>query len=179
MEFLRRWRRYVDYWGTTEQERAHCYPCDVLMPDHHEAFFRAVPVDADPEFVWRWLCQLRIAPYSYDLIDNLGRRSPRYLIEGLDQLEKGQVFMVLFKLLDFDERQITLRTRGLFGELLVSYVVLEEPTKLIAKLVVKYPSGLHGWVLRPILRWGDWIMMRKQLLTLKALAEGVATDPHR
>ncbi len=168
---LARLVQYVDHWGTSEEDRGDPFPCDLFMPDAHQSFYRGVKVAAEPETVFRWLCQLKAAPYSYDWIDNLGRRSPRNLIPGLEQLEKGQRFMVIFRLLDFDERQLTLRTRGLFGDLLVSYVVREAPVRLLAKLVVKYPRGPHGLILRWVLRWGDWVMMRKQLLTLKALAE--------
>ena len=64
-------------WGSTPEERARGYACDVCVagPDH--ALFRAVDVDAPAAVVFRWLCQLRVAPYSYDWIDNGGRESPR------------------------------------------------------------------------------------------------------
>ena len=65
------------------------YPCDGLVDCPDGVLFRGVDVEAPAGVVFRWLCQLRVAPYSYDWIDNLGRRSPRELIDGLDDLEVG------------------------------------------------------------------------------------------
>jgi hypothetical protein len=56
----------------------------------------------------------------------------------------------------------------------VTYAVLcgEGPTRLVARVVFDPPGGRLGAALigQP-LALGDLIMMRKQLLTLKALAE--------
>jgi hypothetical protein len=41
----------------------------------------------------------------------------------------------------------------------------------VVKLAVAWPPGWHGPVMRAVLPPGDLIMMRKQLLNLKALAE--------
>ena len=163
---------YVDNWGTTEQERELKFACDRLMPEPDGVFFRGVGIEASRATVMRWLCQLKVAPYSYDWIDNLGRRSPVKLTPGTEHLELGQKFMFIFRLVDFDDEQLTLRTKSLFGELYVSYQILEEPTRLVVKLVMRYPWGPLGWLVHQVMRWGDFIMMRKQLLTLKRLAEG-------
>lgn len=37
---------------------------------------RAVSVHAEPAVVFRWLCQLRVAPYSYDLVDTSAGAAP-------------------------------------------------------------------------------------------------------
>ena len=66
-------------WGTTAAERTRPFPCDRWLPGADDALFRAVDVDAPARVVFRWLCQLRVAPYSYDWIDNFGRTSPRRL----------------------------------------------------------------------------------------------------
>ncbi len=166
-------------WGATDAEVAARVPCDELLPDA-PAVDRAVSVRAEPAVVFRWLCQLRAAPYSYDWIDNLGRRSPRQLIEGLDQLEIGQRFMTIFRLAALERgRSITLdSTTGLFGRVAVSYLVApagKNGTRLVVKLVFVTPRSLPGRVMQRILPYGDLIMMRRQLLTLKALAERLAS----
>lgn len=165
-------------WGSTLAERAQTYPCDEVLPDAQAAYFRAVTVNAPVAVVFRWLCQMRVAPYSYDWIDNLGRPSPRTLTPGLENLAVGQTVMTMFRLASFASNEhLTIQAvllRWLFGEVTVSYCVRATPeggTRLLAKLRVRYPRGPLGWLMNLILPWGDWVMMRRQLLNLKSLAE--------
>ena len=171
-------------WGTTRAEREMPFPCDRHLPAADEALFRAVDVAAPARVVFRWLCQLRVAPYSYDWIDNFGRTSPRRLTPGLERLEVGQRVMTFFELVEFEpDRQLTVMTPptaldAVFGRFAVSYVVLprdETRARLVVKLLVCYARGPLGWAARWVLPWGDLVMMRKQLLTLKSLAEASAT----
>ena len=69
-------------WGSRPEERALAYPCDRKLAAADQNLFRAVTVYATPQHLFRWLCQLKLAPYSYDWIDNLGRQSPRQLMPG-------------------------------------------------------------------------------------------------
>jgi hypothetical protein len=77
-------------WGTTAAERDMPFPCDGLVASPDAMLYRGVTIEASQPLAFRWLCQLRVAPYSYDCIDNWGRRSPRHLIDGLDNLAVGQ-----------------------------------------------------------------------------------------
>ena len=168
-------------WGSTDEERARAYPCDALLPDAQGQWYRAVSVAAPPSVVFRWLCQLRVAPYSYDWIDNLGRRSPQELTPGLEELATGQRIMSIFELASFERDRhmtITLRQRGLsrwtFGRIAMTYAVFSDgggSSRLIGKLALRYPPAPIGWLTRALLPWGDWIMMRRQMLNLKRLAE--------
>ena len=170
-------------WGTRPQERTIAYSCDKYVAQPRAAYYRGVTVNAPATVVFRWLCQLRVAPYSYDWLDNGGRRSPQQLTTGVDKLAVGQRVMTIFDLVEFaPDQQITLKLRSrsqrVFGELAVSYLVVpigESRCRLLAKLVVQYPRGVYGQLLRIGLPWGDLIMMRRQLLNFKTLAEG-STD---
>jgi hypothetical protein len=163
-------------WGSTAEERAAGYPCDRWLADPDDSLWRAIDVSAPPAMVFRWLCQLRAAPYSYDWIDNLGRTSPRELTPGLEDLAAGQRVMTIFRLVEFErDRHITLvleRGKRMFGELAMTYAVDPAPggSRLVAKLLVRRPRGPMR-ILAPLLPAGDLVMMKKQLRTLKALAE--------
>jgi len=153
------------------------FPCDKVLPDFTDAYYRGITVHAEPATLFRWLCQLRIAPYSYDWIDNLGRRSPRKLTPGLDDLAVGQSFMTIFALVDFErDRHITLRVRraGTFRSCALSYVIVptgQAGSRLVVKLVVRFGNRYSDRLIRRIAPVLDWIMMRRQLLTLKQLSE--------
>jgi hypothetical protein len=158
-------------WGATPTEQAAVLPCDALAPKATTRADRAISIDAAPAIVFAWLCQLRVAPYSYDLLDNFGRRSPRQRNPELTSLEVGQRFMSLFELSSFTEREhITLRSKGVA----VTYAV--RPQGCGSRLHVRVlfdGSPIVGGALA----LGDLVMMRKQLLTLKSLAEKEVAEP--
>jgi hypothetical protein len=150
------------------------------MPEADDVLFRALTVQQNKSEVFKWLCQLRVAPYSYDWIDNRGQRSPRKLIPGLDNLTAGERFMEIFELLEFaPDEHITLHidragANRIFGDIVISYVLRSaspSATRLLVKLLARRTTYRpFAWV-SPLLPWGDLIMMRRQLLNLKGLCE--------
>ena len=164
-------------WGATAEEVLRDYPADDAVPAPAMAMTRAVDVAAPVATTWRWLCQIAVAPYSYDWIDNRGRRSPRSLTPGADALELGQTMAVVFRLVSFEApHQWTGRTtpRGdrLFGPTAMTYAA--EPSasgsRIVCRLAVTAP-GRIGRAKAHALAWGDLVMMRRQLRTLRDLAE--------
>lgn len=142
---------------------------------------RALVTEATPEALFLWLCQLRRAPYSYDWADNFGQRSPRIPDPALTELEVGQSVMTIFTLHDFEaNRSITIEMRPgwptrLFGAISVRYAIIDtgDGRALLRGDLSMPPIGrMLGRAKRYLLAWGDLVMMRKQLRTLCALAEG-------
>jgi hypothetical protein len=167
-------------WGATEDECAAVYPCDGLLPGAQHAFFRALDVAAPPRVTYRWLQQLRIAPYSYDWADNFLLPSPARLTRRADNIAVGQRMMHVFSIVAFEpERSLTLGPRSraaaaLFGTLYGTYVVAprgSDGSRLFVKVNANYPRSLLGRLVGGVMPWIDLLMMRKQLLRLKRYAE--------
>jgi hypothetical protein len=171
-------------WGSTPEERRLDYACDRFLRDPQDTCYRAIDVRATRHVVFRWLCQLKAAPYSYDWIDNRGRTSPRFLVPDVDLLAVGQRAMTIFQLVDFEPRnQLTFTTgdRGADGpNVAVTYAVLPGPgggSRIVVKLLMRYPgplSTVRRWIplTGVIMLAADLVMMRKQLVNLRDLAEG-------
>ncbi|WP_068269677.1 polyketide cyclase [Aldersonia kunmingensis] len=159
-----------DRWGVTDAEMSRPYPCDEFVPNPVMAAWRGVTVYTTPDRVWRWIVQLRLAPYSYDWIDNLGRRSPREL-QLLPDPVPGDAFTATGgrpqgRVLALDPgRHLTATIMGA----VMSYVLIPDgadATRLVLK--VAQPK----WrLLGPFLCLGDLVMARRQLANLKQLAE--------
>jgi len=169
-------------WNVTQEECARSYACDDLglVADH--ALYRAIDIDASPAHVYRWLQQLRIAPYSYDWLDNFLLPSPRTLGARAASIAVGDRMMHVFRLLAFEPgRTITLGVGSqlavaLFGELVGTYVVSERETgaRIFVKVKIRYPRSFYGDAMRGPMPHIDLFMMKKQLRTLKAYAERTA-----
>lgn len=159
-----------DRWGVSNSETLRSYPCDDFVMSPVLAAWRGVRVGAPAEAVWPWVAQVRVAPYSYDWIDNLGRRSPRELL-GLPEPRVGERFTTaggraLGRIVSVDPgSQLTGTMMGAF----MSYVLLpqdHDTTRLLLKVVLRAPR----WA-AVALSVGDLVMARRQLLNLKGLAE--------
>ena len=159
-------------WGVSDAETAMKFPCDEAVPDPSWAAWRGVSVSRPPEAVWPWICQLRLAPYSYDWIDNLGRRSPRDL-QGLPSPSVGERFSrsggrAIGRVVGVEPGvSLTATIMGVH----MSYLLVPNgasQTRLLLKIVASRRRLYDA----PLVL-GDLVMARKQLLTLKRLAEAL------
>jgi len=159
----------ADRWGVTDDETTRRYPCDAFVDGPALEAWRAVDIAAPPEAVWPWVAQLRVAPYSYDWIDNLGRRSPRRLV-GLPEATVGDNFTrvggrATGRIVSLDAgHQLTGTIMGAH----MSYVLGGRGTlgtRLLLKVVMQSTRFASA------LSLGDLVMARRQLLNLKHHAE--------
>lgn len=156
-------------WGVSDAETHLGFPCDDFVEAPTMVAWRGVSVQAGPEVVWARLKQVRLAPYSYDLVDNLGRRSPAER-HALPEPRVGEPFTRAYgrdqgTVVSVDPgRHLTAEIMGAY----MSYVVVPRPhdTRLLLKVVAR----ISPW-LAPALSLGDLVMARKQLLRLAHLAE--------
>lgn len=179
-------------WGSTPEERRMSFPCDRYIDSSDEAYFRAIDVKAPTPILFRWLCQLKVASYSYDWIDRLEKiffnvqaslsapPSPEQLLPKVEKLALGQRVMGIFNLVDYEEnRHLTIvmddkQAIALFGNIAASYVVFpvtQDTCRLVLKGHIRYPRNpFLSWI-RWVLPWGDLLMMRQQFLRLRNLAQ--------
>lgn len=162
-----------DRWGVTPEETRQVFGCDAFVNEPVLRAWRGVTVTAPPEVVWPWVAQIRLAPYSYDWIDNLGRRSPPQL-RGLDEPTVGEAFTATA---GRPMGRIVAVEPGvsLTGEILGAYLtyrlrpVLAGSSRLLLKVVMETRRPLADLVCL-----GDLVMARRQLLRLRDHAEGTA-----
>ncbi len=159
-----------DRWGVSESETLRHYPCDDFVPAPVLQLWRGVHIAAPAGAVWPWVAQVRLAPYSYDWIDNRGRRSPRELA-NLPDPQPGERFTAVGgravgRIVSVDPgNHLTGTIMGAY----MSYVLVpqqDDTTRLLLKVATRTPR----WA-APALSAGDLVMARRQLLNLKQLAE--------
>jgi hypothetical protein len=167
---------------------------DDLIRDPIGAVNHAITIRRSPHDVWPWLAQMgsgRAGWYSYDFIDNGGRRSAERILPEFQHVTVGTVFPALPGAKDVfvvaqcePERSLVLAWRLPDGRYQTTWAfVLEQPQPNQTRLIVRgrvasgyRPYGLPQWVALLIGRPAHFIMQRKQLLSIRRRSE--ATTAH-
>jgi len=159
-----------DRWGVTTSETSRSYPCDEFVSNPVLQAWRGITVRSESEHVWSWVKQIQLAPYSYDWIDNLGRRSPQQLRATPDPVP-GDPFMRGLGGIPFGRVIAVTPGEHLTGRILgatMSYVLV--PVGPFTRLLLKVVTSRGRWT-APVLSAGDFVMARRQLMNLARLSE--------
>lgn len=152
---------------------------------HPVGRLRSIEIHAGASHVFTWVSQLRVAPYSYDYIDNRGRRSPYYLVKNLPPLRTGTHCLLAFHVFAFEENAflacrfcepvnspLNLFIKGLY----IEYRLTENANKtcLWCKVLGFVNRGIVSRTAFSMICGINRIMMRRQLRVFKRLSESLA-----
>jgi hypothetical protein len=168
-------------WGATSQEVSRPLPGDELVARPTFNATRAISIAAAPEQVWPWLLQVgltRAGWYSYDILDNLGRRSARRIIPELQGLAPGDVVPMSpdgkqgMRVHSMDAPRSMVW--GTPGETTWAWQLdrhSDGSTRLITRVRSRYRWLSPSIAFSALLEFGDIWMMRKMLLNIRDRAE--------
>ena len=143
---------------------------------------RCVEIKAGASDIFVWLKQLRIAPYSYDFIDNRCRKSPDYIIENLPPLKVNTHYLLSFHIFAFMENSfiacrfcepINQPLNFYMKDMFIEYRIEEQGTKarLWCKIKGYYNGDISSKGFFFIFSILNKIMMTRQLKNIKKLSE--------
>ena len=176
-------------WGATDEEVAAPVEGDELLPDARLVATRAVTITAPPGEVFPWLRQMgfgRAGWYSYDFIDNLGRRSARTIHDEWQGLRAGDPVPggpVDFEAVTVEPPHALVIRLGRSPDdarrirFVLAYELRDHPTgtRFVTRVRATVNLPLGRLVERFLLGPGDGIMLRRQLLNVRRRAESART----
>ena len=175
----------------TPAEHGRSMPGDELIPRPSGSLTHAITIRRPPRDVWPWLAQMgagRAGWYSYDRLDNGGRRSAMRIVPEFQGLTPGMIFPALpgrtdgFTLLAVEpERSLVLGWQAPAGPLMVTWAFLLEPMPdRFTRLIVRARGGqdyrFHGlpsWIGGRAVQIVHFVMERKQLIGIASRAEAM------
>jgi hypothetical protein len=175
-------------WGATDEEVRELFPGTDLIPGGTRAPTMAITIDAPPSRVWPWLVQMgydRAGFYSWDVLDNLGRRSADRIHSEWQSLSPGD----RIKAMGADAWEVAMLEPQRFiglrplispgADALWGFLLRELPHGGTRLIVSGYWKMQPPWLqpLRPLVslafyEWTHWIMQARQLTQVKKRVEG-------
>jgi hypothetical protein len=171
-------------WGATADETTGQVAGDDLCADARLVATRSITITATPDDVFPWLRQMgfgRAGWYSYDWLDNLGRRSatsidPRWQhVDGGDVVPGGPIGFEAAIVQPPRAFVLRLDATGRVSRRIcftLAYELRDDPagTRLVTRMrcTVDAPGGrlIERFILGP----GDGVMLRRQLLGISRRA---------
>jgi hypothetical protein len=177
---------WMDRWGATDEEIAASYSGDELVPSPRITYTRAVSINAAPEEVYPWIAQLgadKGGMYSYTWIEAI-LQCPQTNADRIHQEWQGlkvgdKVLMCpnsdappAYEVAMIEpDRAIVVghQENGIWSDVW-QFIFLPQPDGT-TRLILRSRDAKEGWywdAMRP----GEFIMVRRMLLTVKERSEG-------
>jgi hypothetical protein len=176
------------HWNASVDEIASVMPGDELIDAPQLNATRSITIAAPPEHVFPWIRQMgfgRAGWYSYDLIDNLGRRSATRIhpewqnVNSGDRVPGGPID---FTAVTVDEPRVVVLALGRpnAGSARVAFTLAyrldsiddTSATRLVTRVRSRIDLPAGRLAARYVLGPSDGFMLRKQLANLRRRAEG-------
>ena len=143
---------------------------------------RVIEIRATAPDIYVWLHQLCIAPYSFDILDNKGVRSPRYIISNLPPLRLKAHFLLAFHVYAFSENQfiacrfcepLNSPLDKYLRSMFIEYRIVKHGDRSVLWCKVKgyYNSSLPARVFFMLFASANKIMMTRQLKNIRRLSQ--------
>jgi hypothetical protein len=165
-------------------ERARPVEGDDILSDARAKLTHSITIDVAPKDVWPWLVQMgcqRAGWYSWDILDNAGKRSADQIVPELQHLEIGDVLPARptgdegFEVIRVvPERALVLSSRA--KQFVGTWAFSLEPlgptkTRLVTRYRATYEPSTRMSFFVPIMAAVHSMMERRQLRTIKHHAE--------
>jgi hypothetical protein len=180
------------YWGATPQEIQSSVIGDDLCRDATLIATRSITISATPQDVFPWIRQMgfgRAGWYSYDWLDNLGRKSATSIIDEWQSVKSGDKIPsgpISFNATIVEApRHFVLEIQSIGKKsprlhFTLAYELRDDPqgTRLVTRMRSRIALPLGSLIEKLILGPGDGIMLRRQLLTINKNVTRTPSEQH-
>jgi hypothetical protein len=180
--YLTLFRPWQLRWGATDDEIKRFMPGDDIVGKLSFNATRAVMINAPAENIYPWIVQMgvkRAGWYSYDLLDNLGRKSAESILAEHQDIQVGDLIPLSpdgkqgMRVKDFRKNEWMLWWDKIGDSSWVweIYSEGEAHSRLVTRVRVKYRWFSPAIAFNLLIEFFDILMMRKCMLGIKRRAE--------
>jgi hypothetical protein len=177
--FFRPWQLR---WGATDAEVKRSMPGDEIVSQPSFNATRAVTIHAPAQNIYPWIVQMgvtRAGWYSYDLLDNLGRRSAEKILLEHQNIQIGDLIPISpdgkqgmwVKYFRKNKWMLWWDKKGDTTWIWEIHPEGENQFRLITRVRVKYRLFSSAVLFNLLTEFFDILMMRKSMLGIKRRAE--------
>jgi hypothetical protein len=180
--YLKSVRPWQLRWGATDDEIKRAMPGDDIVSETSFNATRAVTIHAPVENIYPWIVQMglnRAGWYSYDLLDNLARKSAEIIMLEYQNLKIGDLIPMSpdgkygIWVKDFRKNQWMLwwDKNGDTSWVWVIYSEGDNLCRLVTRVRMKYRWLSFSAIFNLLIEFFDLPMMRKCMLGIKMRSE--------